>query len=84
MDKKWGVTYNQEDIDAFNVFAFSYIKESQNNITEKEFVRAVRQCTHTSVRINRGIAQKFYKRLVAIESFYKSNKEKMMFYEEKK
>ena len=42
-------------------------------ITEKEFVKAVKQYTHTSIHSNRGIAQKFYKRLEAIKSFCKSN-----------
>ena len=26
--KKWGTTYNQEEIDAFNEFAYYYIKDS--------------------------------------------------------
>ena len=71
--KKWGATYNPEDIDSFNEFAYYYVKDSRNNITEKEFVKAVKQYTHTSIRTNRGIAQKFYKRLETIKSFCKSN-----------
>ncbi len=78
--KKWGATYNQEDIDAFNEFAYFYIKDSENYITEKEFVKIVKQHTHTSIHTNRGIAQKFYKRLEAIVSFYKSNNKKHIYF----
>lgn len=71
--KKWGTTYNQEEIDAFNEFAYFYIKDSRNDITEKEFIKTVKQYTHTSIHTNRGIAQDFYKRFEAIKSFCKSN-----------
>lgn len=71
---KWGATYNQSDIDCFNEFALLYCKDNDNNITKDEFVKEVKKYTHTSVTQNRGIAQKYYKRLEIIQSFCKSNK----------
>ena len=70
---KWGATYHPEDVKRFNKFALSYCSDEKNEITKYQFVKNVKKCTHTSVRLNRGIAQEYYRRLEAIQSFCKSN-----------
>lgn len=71
---KWGATYNDSDINEFNKFALLYCKDANNSLTKEEFVKAVKKHTYTSSKEKRGIAQKFYYRLQAIQSFSKSNK----------
>ena len=70
---KWGATYNDSDVNQFNKFALLYCKDANNNLTKEEFVKAVKKYTHTSIKEKRGIVQKFYYRLLAIQSFCKSN-----------
>ena len=69
----WGATYNPQDVNRFNKFALLYCKDTKNEINKKEFVKEVKKYTHTSIKVNRGIAQKFYYRLEVIKSFCKSN-----------
>ena len=69
----WGATYHPEDVNRFNKFALLYCKEPQNQINKSEFVKEVKKYTKTSIRLNRGIAQKFYQRLETIKSFCESN-----------
>lgn len=71
---KWGVTDHPNDEDCFNYFALSYCKDINNCMSKEEFVKMVKMYTHTSMYNNRGIAQKYFRRLEAIVSFCKSNK----------
>lgn len=70
----WGATNHPEDVNRFNKFALSYCKDNNNTLTKDEFVKMVKKHTYTSVKINRGIAQRYYYRLEAIQSFCTSNK----------
>jgi len=68
-----GATYHPCDIDRFNEFAKYYCKGHGNIISEKEFIKEVKRHTRTTKDENRGIAQKFFRKLTAIQSFCKSN-----------
>lgn len=70
---EYGATYHPCDIKRFNKFALLYCRDKANDISEKEFVKKVKEKTHTTRSENRGIAQKFYRRLQNIQSFYKDN-----------
>ncbi len=70
---EYGATYHPCDIRRFNLFALLYCRDKANNISEKEFVKKVKGKTRTTKNENRGIAQKFYRRLQNIKSFYNDN-----------
>lgn len=69
-----GINYNSPDLERFYHFADVYCKYHEN-VTEKEFVKAAKQYTHTTISTNRGICQKFYRKLKTIQEYF-SYKEK--------
>lgn len=68
-----GVNPNPQDNERFFVFARLYF-ENEESITQDAFVKAAKKLTHTSKRVNRGICQKYYRKLITIQDFLSSQR----------
>ncbi len=65
-----GINPNTADEERFFDFVVEYYKNKEQ-VDEKTFVKICKYYTHTTRRINRGICQKYYRRLQDFIRFIK-------------
>ena len=61
---------SKSTVEAFYLFALSYC-QNNDNITKEEFVKYLKKYNHISQSDKRGMAQKYYNKLMTIQEFYK-------------
>lgn len=63
-----GINPNPPDVQRFFVFVKVFC-QNEERVTKEQFVNEVKKYTHTSIRINRGVCQKYYSYLDIIQKY---------------